>query len=108
MSQNSYFINNLITVSVIFTDKSGNLIDPTSVNLKIERPDSVIITYIYGVDSGLTRDSLGKYHFDINANIAGQWTYFWMGIGVGESSNANIFIILDPFVNIQGTSPSLF
>jgi hypothetical protein len=106
MPDNSYFLGNAITVSAIFEDSTQTLVDPTTVELVVQDPTGTMTTYVYLTDMGLIKDSSGKYHFIITANIAGVWIYNWLGIGTGQSSNASSFIIVDP--SITPSQPPLF
>jgi hypothetical protein len=106
-SGNNYFIGNLVTVSIVFRDKTGAVVDPAVVTLEIKDPNMITTTYTYGVDAGLIKDSVGNYHFDIDVEVAGAWTYFWQGTGVGQSSSAGNFVAVDPFVN-TAIQPPLF
>ena len=94
---NDYYIGNLVTVNITFKDANGDLVDPTVVTLEVRNPLGAEITYTYGVDAGLIKDSVGNYHYDINANLAGLWVYLWSASGIGQSSNGGSFIVTDPF-----------
>ena len=97
-SADNYYINNAVTVSIAFKDKSGNPIDPTTVTLQVKDPTNTINSYTFGVGSQIVKDSLGNYHSDIDGDIAGNWVYVWDGSGNVLISGAGSFSIVDPFV----------
>ncbi len=93
----SYTIGNLVTVSVIFRDNNDDPVDPSTITLEIRNPNNVVSTYVYGA-SAIVRDDVGKYHYDIDVQIAGLWTYFWQGGGAGQGSGGRSFNVIDPFI----------
>jgi hypothetical protein len=93
----SYTIGNLVTVSVVFRDSNGDPTDPSTITLEVRDPNNVVNTYVYGA-SAIVRDDVGKYHYDIDVEVAGLWTYFWQGGGAGQGSGGRTFNVVNPFV----------
>lgn len=87
-------MNNLVRVSVAFTDPSnGNPVDPSVVTLYYRWPGGQEQTI-----TNATRDGVGLYHYDINVQAPGVWLYRWEGSGTVEAATSDI-----PF-QVQGSS----
>lgn len=86
-------IGALVRVSVEFTDNNGNDIDPSAVFFRTMDPTGTIATYTFGTDIGLKRDSLGRYHFDVSASIAGDWLCRWYSTGTGQTAEDAAFTV---------------
>lgn len=66
--------NDQLYAVISFTNKlTGALADPTAVTVKVKVPAGTITTYTYGVDSNLTRISVGVYHFLLTLSTTGQY-----------------------------------
>ena len=62
----------------------GVRFDPsTSVNIVLTLPDASTVTYVYGVDSEITKDAIGLYSVDFvipsASTSVGVWSYEWTG-----------------------------
>jgi hypothetical protein len=80
---NQYVKQSLVRCSVTFRDATGALADPTSITFyyaSAAAPTSRL-TYLYGTDAQLVRDSLGVYHVDLVPLVPGTWTYGFIGTG---------------------------
>jgi hypothetical protein len=53
------------------------LFDPTTVKVSVKRPGGKVVTYVYGTDAALVKDSTGLYHLDQDCNLAGLWYFRW-------------------------------
>lgn len=73
-------IGNTLTCSVTFTD-DGVLEDPASVTFAFKKPDDTTTTLAYGTDIEVVKDSVGKYHVDLEPGAAegGNWRWRWEG-----------------------------
>lgn len=76
--------NALVRTTASFTDDEGEPVDPDDVTLSTFDPIETQTDYEYGVDA-IERDSIGEYHFDILASIAGNWSYRWAGTGAAAA-----------------------
>jgi hypothetical protein len=78
---NTYGINNLVHLSVQFTQLVGNTpIDPTTITLLVRAPDQTIATYTYAA-SQIIRDGVGAYHYDLDVTQTGYYNYQFEGGG---------------------------
>jgi hypothetical protein len=91
---NSYLIGNSARVSVTFRDAASRAnVDPGLTQLLVKAPDLTVTTYVYGVDMGLVKDNTGLYHFDIDLNQAGAWSYRWLGTGANQAASEGQFTV---------------
>lgn len=57
---------------------TGNtLMDPSIVVCRLRNPDTTIVTYIYGTDPEITRDSIGRYRFRFTLEDVGTYRWKW-------------------------------
>jgi hypothetical protein len=86
-----------VRVSTEVRDTSGALVDPTSILLRVKKPDG---TFLADYTSP-TKDSTGKYHQDLSAlDVAtlGHYQYAWITTGTAAGvSPAAAFEVVDPF-----------
>ncbi len=71
---------NYIRLQVKITSlDTGVLLDPTTIALDIQAPDSSITTFSY--PGNIIRDSAGNYHYDYLVSQAGIYAYIYEGEG---------------------------
>lgn len=68
-------------VSVIFTDDDEEYVDPTTVSLTVRDSHNNELTYVYGTDAAVIRDTTGNYHVDIVPTFGGKWQVAWKSTG---------------------------
>jgi hypothetical protein len=86
---NTYPIQELVGLSVLFTDAVSNLpVDPTLVTLTVTAPDDTNTEYL---PPDIVRDSIGAYHYNIAVNLVGLYIYRWQGTGAVIASSGNGF-----------------
>lgn len=82
------------TNAAAFADLAGTATDPTSVVLTIVKPDAARLIYGWpsaGADGTLTKQSAGRFHFDVLLDLAGTWLWRLEGVGaVTSASEGNI------------------
>lgn len=103
MSENSYPIDDVITLSNTFTRiDTGALIDPPSVTLYVLDPSGNETSYTLS-GGQVIRDSAGQYHMDLTASISGRWWYKWQGSGAGvNSTSPDTSFFVQPSLLIPG------
>lgn len=77
----------LVRVSVTFQDTTGAYVDPTTVVLTVIDPAGTTTT------PSVTKDSLGHYHADVNANLSGTWKYRFTGTGTNQGADEDYFTV---------------
>lgn len=90
---NTYDIGDRRRLSATFRDEDSTLVDPTTVTFSLRDPDDFVISYVYGEDSELVRDSTGVYHVDWDIVTAGyhHWRFECTGnIAVAEESRFGV------------------
>lgn len=85
---NTYDIGDVVRISGAFT-QSATPIDPSTVTLKVQKPDATPDTYTY--PATMTKDSTGNYHVDIAITQQGTYRYRWTSTGGGAASEENWF-----------------
>lgn len=86
-------IGDIRRVSAAITNDAGAPTDPTTLVLKVRKPDAVVTTYTYLVDVILVKDSTGNYHADLPLDQTGRWRYDWVGTGAAAFSEGGQFIV---------------
>ncbi len=88
----SYLKGNVVRLSVGFTDDAGDGADPTGVEFDIQPPaDADKVTYTYGEDAELVKDSTGNYHVDWTVIAAGVHWYKFTGTGASAAVEESWF-----------------
>lgn len=64
-----------------FTDIDGSLADPSTVVFKAIKPDETLVTYTYGVDPEVVRESLGVFYLDYLLDQKGLHVVNFIGSG---------------------------
>ncbi len=90
---NTHDIGDVVRISVAFTNQAGTPVDPGTVTVKVKTPIGLATTYVFGVDSGVIKDSTGNYHFDVEPAIQGVWAYRWEGAVSNKGAEENTFQI---------------
>ena len=81
----TYTTGATVRVSAAFTT-NGAAVDPSTVTCKIQNPSGTVTTYTYAGGT-VTRDSLGNYHVDIDANQDGTWLWRFSSTGTGKAAD---------------------
>jgi len=77
-----------------FTNILGTVDDPTTVTMQVAKPSGTILTYGWptaGVDGTLTRESLGRFYFDVLVDESGYWSWNMGGTGVVQTAQEGVF-----------------
>jgi len=74
----SFDVGDTVRLRARFTDESGNPVDPSSVSLRVRRPNGETIT------PAVTRESAGNYRADVVVDMPGVWHYRWEASGGAE------------------------
>lgn len=91
----SYDKGDLVRIKAEFRDPENGdaLVDPTSVTFKVKDPAGTTTTYVYGTAAQLVKDSMGKYHVDVNANAQGSWRYRFESTGNYQAAQEGTFTV---------------
>ena len=90
---NEYYIGTKVRFSGAFTVVSVAT-DPTTLVAKTKNPSGTIVTYTYGVNAELVKDSVGNYHLDVSLNVAGTWAVRFAGTGTCEVASEDQVLCL--------------
>lgn len=74
----------------VFQDVNDVNTDPATITVKVN-DGTTTITYVYGVDSDVIRDSVGTYHIDVALTNSGRWRYQWVGVGTVDAVEEDYF-----------------
>lgn len=72
------------TSSAAFTTLAGTPTDPISVTLVVQKPDGTQLVYGWpsaGANGTLTRESAGRFYFDVLLDQSGKWQFRLSGTG---------------------------
>lgn len=73
----NYYVGSEARLEGTFSDASGALGDPTTVTVMVQDPTGSKVTYT----TGIVRDSIGVYHFNLLLTKSGTWVYKFKGSG---------------------------
>lgn len=90
----TFEVGDLVRCAGVFRDVAGALTDPATINFKYKKPDGTIVTYVYGTNGQLVKDSTGNYHVDVDANAAGTWFYRFYSTGNAQAADEDEFRVL--------------
>lgn len=89
----AYEAGNVVRVRALFSDQSGNPVDPAAVFFRVVGP-TLNATYQYLVAPQLVRDAAGAYHVDLDTTAgAGGWSYRFYSTGGGQASKQGSFVV---------------
>lgn len=93
----TYYVSSEARLTVKFYDITGvTLVDPTTVTIKVRKPDGAEASHTYGVD--VAKDAVGIYHYDQVFDLAGIWYYRGIGTGtVKAAAEKQIQVQVSPF-----------
>lgn len=88
---NAYDNGDVVRLNMEFTDNdTGDFVDPTTVTAKVKDPIGAISNYV--VTGGqIIRDSLGKFHLNVEPTIQGVWAYRFEGTGSNKAAEESSF-----------------
>lgn len=81
-----YPVQSVTRISVAFTNAAGAPTDPTSVTLRIVKPDRTETVIPNG---SITKSGTGAYHYDYTIAAQGKHSYRWQGDGVVIAATAS-------------------
>ena len=91
---NRYHVGTLVRVSVTFK-VSGTATDPTTVTVKVKKPNGAKLSYVYGTDPEVVKDATGEYHADVLTTVTGHYHYRWEGTGTAHVAGGKVFYAQD-------------
>jgi hypothetical protein len=62
-------------------DKNDPFADPTTLLLRVHRPDGTVQEFVYQTDIEVIRDSQGKYHVEYLVSQGGPHSWAWLPTG---------------------------
>lgn len=91
--RNSYLESQEIRLTGVF--KVGTVLtDPTTVTLRIKKPDGTLVTVSYaGLE--ITKDSTGNFHYDYTPPAVGTYRARWDGTGSVKAAAERSFVVID-------------
>lgn len=96
---NEYIYQTEIRLTANFQVGSVNT-DPTTVTLKIKKPDATVLTFTYAA-AQVIKDSVGNYHYDympptiaVDPSAVGKYRWRWDGTGAVKASGEGEFKVI--------------
>ncbi len=69
-------------LTVVFRDLAGALADPTAVIITVKLPHADPVSYSSLLSPAIVmRESIGRYHLDLDLGTSGTWKFKWTGLG---------------------------
>ena len=87
----------LVRFRAVFTDENDVTIDPSAVHLLTKDANGLTSTYVYGVDSTITRDDVGTYHADVSVTVTGPFYIRWESTGTGQAAEEAAYDVVSRF-----------
>ena len=88
---NSYSMSELVQLTGSFTSTTGTPMDPTTIALKIKKPDGTVATYSYPDD--LNKASTGVYRYNFVPSLSGVHYYRWDAGGSVQAAAESSFFV---------------
>jgi len=81
-------------------EEYDQLIDPTTVTVRIREPDGTETSYVYNTDDEVERESIGEYVFHLLPTVSGSYFYRWIASGnITAAGEGFIKVDVSRFVN---------
>jgi hypothetical protein len=84
------------TESAAFTNLAGVATDPSAVTLTVQKPDGSELVYGWpsaGTNGTLTRESAGRFYFDVIIDQAGRWRFKLVGTGTVTAAAEGVLAV---------------
>jgi len=86
----TYDVGDMVRLTASFTNEQGEPADPDTVVLRIRKGDGSVLD----VDAeSIAYDEPGEYHYDVEPDRAGKWTYSFDGTGTIDQSATGEFYV---------------
>lgn len=89
----TFDLGDLVRCQGTFKNIAGASVDPATVSFKAKDPVGTVITYVFGTDAQLVRDSSGLFHVDVDANKPGTWFYRFFSTGSSQAASEGQFVV---------------
>lgn len=83
-------VGDVIRLKSVFTVLDVNT-DPTTITLEVQDPSGNTASYTY--PATITKETTGKYYYDLSVDEAGWWIYQWTGTGTVEVVQGNKILV---------------
>jgi hypothetical protein len=90
---NKYDIGDKVRLT-LDVQEIGAYVDPSTVVLKVKKPDTTVTTYTYGVGADVVKSATGRYFVLVSITAAGAWYYRWETTGPGQGAEEGAFTAL--------------
>ena len=99
MSVAEYIYQTEVRITAL-AEVGGVATDPTTVTLKIRKPDDTVLTFTYPAD--IIKDSTGNFHYDYmpptiaaDPEAIGKYHWRWDGTGSVKASDEGTFRVIE-------------
>ena len=86
-----YHKGDRVRLRAIFVNDSGADTDPTTITLRLEKPDGVQTSHVFGTDVDVVKLSTGRYKYEFVTTQEGTYTYRWEGTGDVHQADERTF-----------------
>ncbi|MGE0367221.1 MAG: hypothetical protein AB7Q00_15955 [Phycisphaerales bacterium] len=77
----------------MFRNVNGTEADPQTVKVYVKDPTETVTIRQYGIDAEVVKESTGRYYIEVDASIAGRWSYRWESTGIGKAASERQFVV---------------
>lgn len=88
----AYHVGDIARIEAAFS-ANGIDVDPATVTFVLSAPASAAVTYVYGTDIQLVKDSTGHYRVDLSIAAAGRYVFRWVATGTGQAAYDGSFVV---------------
>ncbi len=91
-------VGNLVKVRATFKDELNVKQDPATVTVMVKQPDTTIVTYVYGTDPEVVRESQGVYYIEVDTtDEPGHWYFIWSSSGTYQAVGQTTFEVASAY-----------
>lgn len=90
---NSYRLGTDVKVTGIFENLSGAVYDPSTVTVKVQKPDGTETSYVYLTAAEVIKVSTGVYYIWLAPTLTGKYVVRFKGTGTVRVADESSFIV---------------
>jgi hypothetical protein len=86
-----------ITGTSAFKNSAGADTDPSTVTIRVKKPDGTTTVYVYGGSPAALREAAGRFYVAVAFDQAGPWGWALVGTGaVAEATGGRFYVRESP------------
>src|SRR5512145_166172 len=94
----SVLVGNVVKIKATFRDEENTKQDPSTVQVRIKKPDTSIVSYVYGTNRELVRASQGVYDVLVDTTgWVGTFQFVWNSSGNYKAAGQTQLTVVDDY-----------